>query len=124
MYGLYQLCSNRSMVFAGKTGKTAPGPRRCTRSTASPGNPCRLISLFGKSQEGDVPGALDRHRQLPLMARAVSGNASWNDLSPFGEKTFQDLHLLIVDALLLLSAEPADALSLKIFLFHKTSVMI
>src|ERR671933_2049781 len=48
-------------------------------------------------QEGQLAGALDRLRQLPLLLRRDGGNAPRHDLAPLGDEALEQLHVLVVD---------------------------
>src|SRR5918911_2406576 len=48
-------------------------------------------------QEGQLAGALDRLRQLPLLLRRHGGDAPRHDLAALGDEALQQLHVLVVD---------------------------
>jgi hypothetical protein len=57
--------------------------------------------------EREMPGPLDRRRELALVARAVAGDAARHDLSALGDERAEELRVLVVDADRLVGAEAA-----------------
>src|SRR5579864_767444 len=64
--------------------------------------------LPGVGQEGQFAGPLDRHRERPLVARTVPGDAPRQNLAALGHEPAQAVDLFVVDVGRLLSAERAD----------------
>src|ERR1039457_70127 len=65
-------------------------------------------------QQRDVPRLLDRVREPPLMRRAHARNAARHNLAPLRYEGVQHLHVLVVDIVDLLDAEPANLLAPEI----------
>ena len=57
--------------------------------------------------------ALDRHRQLALVARLGAGDARRHDLAVFLDEVLQDLDVLVVDLLDAFGGEAAELLALE-----------
>src|SRR5262249_45665413 len=58
-------------------------------------------------QQGGVSRLLDRAREPPLVARAVAGDATRNDLAAFADEARENAVLLVIDGQGLLGAEAA-----------------
>ena len=56
-------------------------------------------------QQCDCPSTLDRRRQLALMTRAITGNATRDDFAAFAQKVRQGSRVLVVDPRVLLCAK-------------------
>src|ERR1019366_2340147 len=67
-------------------------------------------------QQRDVPRLLDRVREPALVRRAHARNAARHDLAPLRHEGVQHLHVLVVDIVDLLDAEPAYLLAPEILL--------
>src|ERR1035438_8723218 len=67
-------------------------------------------------QQRDVPRLLDRVRQPPLVRRAHARYTARHDLTPLRHAGVQHLHVLVVDIVDLLDAEPAYLLAPEILL--------
>jgi hypothetical protein len=59
-------------------------------------------------QQGEEAGALDRVRQLPLVAGRGPGDARRDDLAVLVDEVLEDLDVLVVDPLDLLGGEAAE----------------
>ena len=55
-----------------------------------------------------MPGALNRHGQLSLMAGAGAGDTAGHNLGPVGEESPQLRHVLVINMVGLVHAEGAD----------------
>src|SRR5207253_8558563 len=62
----------------------------------------------GERQERHRPRPLDGERQVPLVSRAVAGDAARDDLAPLGEEGPEHARVLVVDHHGLVGAEAAD----------------
>src|ERR1700722_9273900 len=65
-------------------------------------------------QQRNIPGALDRHAQPPLVPRAHPGHAPGQNLAAFLHKLRKNVRALVVDEIHLLHAKLADFLLAKI----------
>src|SRR5258707_12371399 len=95
---------------------------------------CMLVSPVGSVQVGvrqqrEEARALDRVRQLPLVAGRRTGDTRRYDLAGLVDEVLQDLDLLVVDQLDLLGGEAAElvaaekcALPLVFFCFSDISL--
>src|SRR5688572_2821113 len=59
-------------------------------------------------QQGHRAGALDRVREIALVARAAAGDAARNDLAALGDQAAEPAHVLVIDEIDLVRAELAD----------------
>src|SRR3981081_3550179 len=66
------------------------------------------FSIRDVRNQRNLPGALDRDLQLPLVPRARAGNPSRQNLAPLGHEGRQQLDVLVVDVVNLVRAELAD----------------
>src|SRR5512139_247642 len=64
----------------------------------------------GEGDQRHDPRLLDLHRQLPLVLRAVPGDAPRDDLAALGDELLDHVDVLVVDLELLLGAEAAELL--------------
>jgi len=62
----------------------------------------------GVRQQRDRPRALDRVRELALMARAAARDPAGNDLPALGHEAPEAAHVLVIDERDLVRAELAD----------------
>src|SRR5262245_51082050 len=74
---------------------------------------CMWLSPYGSVQVGvrqqrEEAGALDRVRQLALVAGGGPGDARRDDLAGFVDEVLQDLDVLVIDPLHLLGGEAAE----------------
>jgi hypothetical protein len=77
------------------------------------------LSLFGKCQEGDATGSLDRLADIPLMRCAIARDPPRNDLAPFRHEIPKQPGVFIIDMVDLIGAEAAIFLPLnKPAFFH------
>jgi len=71
-----------------------------------------VLALYGsgcaEGQNGDVACPFDCSCHFPLVLRTVSRNPTGNDFPPFCDKIPQNSRVLVIDAELLVGAEPAD----------------
>src|SRR5687768_14893611 len=74
-------------------------------------NALLLAAVRHVRQERHFAGALDRHRNLPLVPATGTGDAPRPDLSPLGDVAAQLVGVLVVDLLDLVFAEEAAALA-------------
>src|SRR5712692_3725360 len=70
--------------------------------------------LGGKRQQGDIARALDRFAEPALVLRARAGHASRQDLTALLHKRLEHFHLLVIDEVYAVSAEPAHFLLAEI----------
>src|ERR1051326_6721957 len=68
-------------------------------------------------QQRDIPCLLDSVGEAALVRRANARNPPRNDLTPLGDKSVQQLYVLVVDIVDLLDAEAAHFLSPEVLLF-------
>jgi hypothetical protein len=61
----------------------------------------------------DVPGALDRFGNLPLMGCTVAGDAAWYDFAAFGYKKTKCARLFVINGQILLGTKTAYFTTLK-----------
>lgn len=52
------------------------------------------LPLFGKTDQGDMPGPLDGGRQFALMSKTVAGDSAGNDAPPLRQKIPQEADIL------------------------------
>jgi hypothetical protein len=71
-----------------------------------------LLSLLGKTDDGDMASPFDRHRQLTLMTHAISRNAAWHDPATLRQEIPQQPGILKINRCLI-QAKPAGPPSLK-----------
>src|ERR1700732_3645475 len=71
-------------------------------------------------QQRDIPCALDRHAQPPLVPRAHPGHAPGQNLAAFLHKLRKNVRPLVVDEVHLLHAKLADFLLAKILALPTT----
>src|ERR1700722_16841169 len=64
----------------------------------------------GERQKGDVARALDRERDLALVAGAVAADAAGNDLAALADEVLERLRVLVIDGDGLVRAVLANAL--------------
>src|SRR5688572_6884155 len=62
----------------------------------------------GVGDQGEEARALDRLRQLALVARRRAGDASRDDLAGLVDEVLEDLDVLVIDPLGLLGGEAAE----------------
>ena len=58
-----------------------------------------LLNFCYKGQQCHVPGALDRHSQLPLVFRAHPCLAAGANLAAVADKSAQEIYIFIVNRL-------------------------
>jgi hypothetical protein len=70
-------------------------------------------SLFfaGKGDERNVPAALHRHGDFPLMSGAVARDSSRQDLAALGNEEPQSFYVLVIDKWRFIHAEAANFLA-------------
>src|SRR5437773_12406797 len=68
----------------------------------------RVSMQVGVGQQGEEARALDRIRELPLVAGSGAGDARRNDLAGLVDEVLQDVDVLVVDPLDLLGGEAAE----------------
>src|ERR1700722_3261750 len=71
-------------------------------------------------QQRNIPGALDRHAQPPLVPRAHPGHAPGQNLAAFLHKLRKNVRALVVDEIHLLHTKLADFLLAKILALPTT----
>jgi hypothetical protein len=69
--------------------------------------------IGGEGEQCDTASPLDGAAQLALMARAVTGNPTRNDLPPICNEISESLSVLEIDRLNLINAPLADLLPPK-----------
>src|ERR1035441_2977813 len=69
------------------------------------------LELRRERQQRDVARLLDGVGQAPLMRSADAGNAARDDLAPFRHEGVEHFHVLVIDVVDLLDAEPAHFLA-------------
>src|SRR5690554_286686 len=66
------------------------------------------VVVVGVRDQREVAGALDRGRQLALVARLRAGDAARHDLAVLGEVLAQGVEILVIDLLDALGGELAE----------------
>src|SRR5690554_5196421 len=66
------------------------------------------VVVVGVRDQREVAGALDRERQLALVARLGAGDAARHDLAVLGEVLAQGVEILVIDLLDTLGGELAE----------------
>jgi len=69
------------------------------------------LLLAGEGKHRDVPAALNRDRDFPLMTRAIARYAAGKDLAPLGNEEPERLCVLVIDERCLVHAEAANLLA-------------
>src|SRR2546421_12943730 len=71
----------------------------------------KRLALVGRiGQQGDMPSALEGHREPPLVASTGAGHAAREDLSSLTHEAAESRHFFVIDQVDLLRAEVADLL--------------
>src|SRR2546422_9589610 len=114
-FGLASTASPRGRrklrAYPGFTRTTSPIlPRLGTssRRITCTGMGCSSRIGGGVGQQRHGAGALDRDRELALVAGAVARDAAGDDLAPFGEEVPEGGGILVVDQHRLVGAEATD----------------
>src|SRR5438034_1714657 len=94
-------------AYPSETSRTSP--RRPSLATSS--SRMTFISVLvrgGVRQQRDRPRALDRVRELALLARAASRDPTWDDLPALRDEAPEPAHILVIDERDLVRTELAD----------------
>ena len=78
---------------------------------------------IGVRQQREKPRALDRDRQLALVARLGAGDTRRNQFAVFVDEDLQDVDVLVIDFFYFLSGETAEFSATKQWIAARAAIL-